>query len=82
MSDPKYIREGDVHFALAHAAEECGELVAALGKTLRWGLQSYNPELPESERETNEAWVRREVADTQASLRRLIYELDREATHD
>lgn len=77
MSDPKYIREGDVHFALAHAAEEAGETIAAIGKSLRWGLDSHNPELPEAERETNEAWVRREVADLQASLRRLLDELDR-----
>lgn len=53
---------------LGYLVEECGEVLAAAGKTLRWGLGSYNPELPRHERETNAEWLRRELAD----LRRAI----------
>ena len=77
MSDPRFFREGDVAFALAHAAEESGELVAAIGKTLRWGLDSVNPLLPTDQQETNGAWVRREMVDLRAALDRLEIELDR-----
>ncbi len=54
--------------ARAYVIEECGELLAAIGKSQRWGLLSYNPELPESEQETNAAWVLREAADVQRAL--------------
>lgn len=78
MVDPRFVRTGDVGFALAHAAEEAGELIAALGKTLRWGLDSVNPLLPAAEQETNRAWVTREMADLRAALDRLETEMDRE----
>lgn len=78
MVDFRYIRTGDVHFALAHAAEEAGELVSAIGKTLRWGLNSVNPELPPEQQETNRAWVLREMADLRGSLDRLETELAQE----
>ena len=42
MTDPKYIRH-NLPFALAHAIEEAGELLAAMGKTLRWGWEGVNP---------------------------------------
>lgn len=48
---------------LAHVIEECGEVLAAAGKTLRWGPYSYNPEIAESDRELNIDWLRREMAD-------------------
>jgi len=31
--------------ALGYLVEECGEVLAAVGKTQRWGLESTNPEL-------------------------------------
>lgn len=71
---PKYLREG-VDFALAHAAEECGELIAALGKSMRWGLDSVNPELPVEEQETNRDWVLREMLDLRGALDRLERQL-------
>ena len=61
---------------LAYLVEECGEVLAALGKTGRWGLESYNPELPEAERETNREWILRELKD----LRRAIDEVESDLT--
>lgn len=75
MTDPKYMRPG-LDFAVGKAVEELGELQAALGKTLRWGWKSYNPELPKAQRETNEEWVRREIADVRSALDNLEHELD------
>lgn len=49
--------------AIAHLSEECGEVVTAIGKAMRFGLDSYNPELPPEQRETNRQWITREVAD-------------------
>lgn len=66
----EYLRPG-FDFTLAHAIEEAGEFLAAAGKTQRWGRQSYNPELPPEERETNEAWLRRELHDLRGALDRL-----------
>ena len=38
---------------LGYFVEECGEVLAAVGKTQRWGLESVNPELPSDQQETN-----------------------------
>ena len=38
---------------LGYLIEKCGEVLAATGKTIRWGLNSVNPELPPKEAETN-----------------------------
>lgn len=51
--------------------EECGEVLHAAGKTLRWGEMSTNPELPPSERETNLAWLNREMRDLRGALDRM-----------
>ena len=53
---------------IGYLIEECGELLAAVGKTLRWGLDSYNPELPPEERETNRQWVLRELNDVRRAV--------------
>ena len=74
MTQQKYMRPG-LNFAVGKAVEELGELQAALGKTLRWGWESYNPELPSDERERNETWVRREIADVRGALDNLEHEL-------
>lgn len=71
----KYLRD-DFPSVLAHAVEECGEFLSAAGKTQRWGRKSFNPELPESQRETNEVWLRREMADVRLALSRLEMALD------
>lgn len=70
MSNPMYIRPGQ-DVALAHAIEEAGEFIHAAGKTLRWGPNSVNPELPLDQQETNRAWLKREIVDLEGALTRL-----------
>jgi hypothetical protein len=74
MTDAKYMRPG-IAFAVGKTVEELGELQAALGKTIRWGWASYNPELPEAERETNLDWVKREMQDVRDALDNLDREM-------
>lgn len=64
---------------LAYLVEECGEVLAAAGKALRWGLHSTNPELPEAERETNAEWLSRELDDLEAAIARVRTILPRSA---
>lgn len=70
MSDPRFLQDG-FDKRLAHAIEECGEMLAAAGKTQRWGAMSVNPLLPECDKETNLVWLRREMADVRQALDRL-----------
>lgn len=77
MTDPKYMRAG-IDFAIGKTIEECGELCAALGKTMRWGWASVNPEIPEIKRETNATWVKREIADVRGALDNLEKEMEAE----
>lgn len=77
MTDPRYMRPG-LDFARGKAIEELGELQAALGKSLRWGWLSTNPELPETERVTNVAWTRDEIKDVREALDNLERELNKE----
>lgn len=70
MGNPKYLRP-DFDFCLSHAIEEAGEFLSAAGKLQRWGPFSVNPELPPSERETNLAWMRREMQDVIEAFERL-----------
>ena len=76
MTDQRYMRPG-LNFAVGKAIEESGELLAALGKTLRWGWLSVNPELPSDQQETNRAWVVREIADVRGALDNLEFEMAR-----
>jgi len=68
MSNPDFTNRGS---ALGKFIEECGEALAAAGKTVRFGWGCWNPLLPENERETNEDWLRREVADLKEAITRL-----------
>ena len=54
---------------LGYLVEECGEVLAAVGKTQRWGLDSHNPEIPPEEQETNREWVLRELQDLKEAIR-------------
>lgn len=74
MTQEKYMRPG-LDFARGKAIEELGELQAALGKSLRWGWTSVNPELPPNEQEPNHAWVKREIADVRHALANLEKEM-------
>lgn len=62
--EPKTINQ-----KLGYLVEECGEVQAAVGKTIRWGLESTNPELPPEEQETNRDWVLRELDDLERAIR-------------
>ena len=53
---------------LGKLVEECGEALAAAGKTMRWGLDSTNPELPPEQQETNAAWLARELCDLEEAI--------------
>lgn len=77
MTDPRYMRPG-LPFAVGKTVEELGELQSALGKTLRWGWLSENPEIPQHARETNLVWVRREIQDVRGALDNLERELTKE----
>jgi NTP pyrophosphatase (non-canonical NTP hydrolase) len=61
---------------LGYLVEECGEVMAAAGKAIRWGLDSSNPELPPERRETNAAWLLRELADLTVAIDRMRQVLD------
>jgi len=76
MTDPKYMRPG-LDFARGKVIEELGELQAALGKSLRWGWESYNPELPREQQETNAGWAYREISDVREALDNLVLEMDK-----
>lgn len=54
---------------VGYLIEECGEVQAALGKSVRWGMESYNPELPEDQREYNFQWILRELKDLKRAIR-------------
>lgn len=70
MSDKRFLQSG-FSKQLSHVVEECGEVLAAIGKTQRWGLKSVNPLLPEDEQEPNEDWLRRELDDLLDAIERL-----------
>lgn len=77
MTNPKYMRPG-LDFARGKAVEELGELQAALGKSLRWGWTSVNPELPAGEQVPNVEWVRAEMQDVRGALDNLECEIEKE----
>ena len=52
--------------ALALLAEECGEVVQAIGKSLRHGLDSYHPAEPDAG--DNAHRLARELGDVQAAI--------------
>lgn len=70
MSDSRFLQNG-FEKQLAHVVEECGEVLAAAGKTQRWGPFSSNPLLPKEQREANLLWLVRELGDLKAAIARL-----------
>lgn len=63
---------------LGYLIEEAGEVLQAAGKSLRWGLDSWNPELKPSERESNEQWLRREMHDLARAIDLMTKFLDQQ----
>jgi hypothetical protein len=79
MSNKHYLQKG-FNKQLAHVVEECGEVLAAAGKTQRWGRDSTDPTRREGDDwfgETNEAWLRREMVDLKEAIERLTTTMDR-----
>ena len=66
--DPRYTPR-TTEQKLGYLVEECGEVLAAAGKTLRWGLRCYNPEVPIEKRETNAEWLLRELLDLERAIK-------------
>lgn len=67
MAQEKY-RPKSTAAKLGWLVEECGEVQAAIGKTLRHGLDNYNPDVPPKERETNREWILREIGDLKKAI--------------
>ena len=65
--NPRYEPKTDAQ-KLGYLIEESGEVLAAAGKSVRWGLDSCNPELPVNERESNADWLLREIADLERAI--------------
>lgn len=63
--EPKNIKQ-----KLGYLVEECGEVMAAVGKSIRWGLDSWNPEIPLTKSpEKNRDWIKRELKDLRRAIR-------------
>lgn len=71
MTDRRYMKPG-LPFATGKAVEEAGEFLQALGKTLRFEWESYNPE---TKGEANCQWVQREMKDLRDALDNLEVEM-------
>ncbi len=69
--DTRYLQTG-FDKQLSHLIEECGEVLAAAGKTQRWGRHSVNPLLPPEQQETNIEWLKREITDLSFAIVRFI----------
>jgi NTP pyrophosphatase (non-canonical NTP hydrolase) len=63
---------------LGYLVEECGETMAAVGKTIRWGSTSTNPELPINKQELNRDWLIRELVDLKRAIKIVEEALDEE----
>ena len=61
----------NIRQATGHLIEECGEVQAALGKTIRWGIDNFNPFLPEDQRITNRQWVLNEISDLKIAIAKI-----------
>jgi len=56
-----------------------GKTLAAVGKTLRWGLDSVNPDLPVKDQEENGDWVLRELKWLKRTIKPLVGGLDNDS---
>lgn len=67
---------------LGYLVEECGEVLAATGKSIRWGLASVNPELLPANQETNRDWLLRELYDLERAIWLVREDLTENGTQD
>lgn len=71
----RYMPRG-IGATLGYLVEECGEVMAAVGKTQRWGVSGIDPTdaavmVPDGESmrpETNREWILRELADLENAI--------------
>ena len=63
---PEYVPKS-LNQKLGWLIEEMGEVQAAVGKTLRWGFASTNPE-PGASKEMNGDWILRELNDAERAI--------------
>lgn len=63
--DPRY-RPRTLEQKLGYLVEECGEVLAAVGKTQRWGTESTDPTVKDGE--NNRQWLMRELADLELAI--------------
>lgn len=63
---------------LGYLMEECGEVMHATGKSIRWGFQGANPEIPEEERITNAQWLLDELNDLKRAISWVENHLEKE----
>jgi NTP pyrophosphatase (non-canonical NTP hydrolase) len=73
--------ESSLDGKLGYFIEECGEALQAAGKSLRWGLDSVNPELPQEQQETNLDWLLREMVDVQYAITLLQRHFNQQPDH-
>lgn len=66
--NPKY-EPKTLQAKLGYLVGECGEVMAATGKSIRWGLDSYNPEVPRMPKDTNQDWLLRELDDLERAIK-------------
>jgi NTP pyrophosphatase (non-canonical NTP hydrolase) len=68
MSDPTHPEARPVshQYELAVLGEECGEAIQIVGKTLRFGYESYNPS--DKDKETNLDLLHKELGDVLAAI--------------
>ena len=72
---PEYLPLTEIQ-KLGYFVEESGEVLCAVGKTIRWGVESVNPELPAHEQETNRDWMLREIVDLKRAIKTLEKHLE------
>lgn len=66
---PKCHKLYDTQSPMEPPIKKPGEVQAALGKSVKWGMKSYNPELPEDQREYNFQWILKELKDLKRAIR-------------
>ena len=73
----EYVQDG-LDQALIHTTEECSEVIMAITKIQRFGLYSYNPNLPPELRKTNKEDLLNELDDMKHAIERLEIELSKQ----
>lgn len=67
MSDPKYEKTGD---RLDHLAEECAEVISAIMKAKRFGIDNFHPKTLKNNREA--------ILDEIVDLLKRVHEVNKE----